>query len=226
LKKEYFDGNLIFVPGILTNDIFSQQNLTYRNITILKIVEELKFDNQKWGKTTVHIRVNVNGNLSEISVSFFNWQRIWYSANVVNGLNKYIDNGFDILKIKTDNFCYPKPILDHSIVIDDVEKLVVKEYYEVIGRVGKDNRIESGTILENVSHDVYFRLLLTGEGFIQSENQTFVRHDEVDYAYIPSQQYSELIVDGRQTKNRLLFSFGIKYNNELHQLLNLQVATM
>jgi hypothetical protein len=67
---------------------------------------------------------------------------------------------------------------------------------------------------------------LTGEGFIQSENQTFVRHDEVDYAYIPSQQYSELIVDGRQTKNRLLFSFGIKYNNELHQLLNLQVATM
>jgi hypothetical protein len=113
-----------------------------------------------------------------------------------------------LMQRHTEN-CYKR-------IFDFANSLRFIEWGEVISRVGKDNRIESGVIIVNDIKNNYFSYLINKfTDFKQTEHNRFSGKSGTDYGYIKSSPYHEHEMsefDAEKYRNEILSALIENYN--------------
>ncbi|RZL45291.1 MAG: hypothetical protein EOP00_17760 [Pedobacter sp.] len=254
LKKVINGDQLDYVPGVLFyNGTFIEMPLEFGKILLVSITEDISSINVNKPRLSVSVRTFVSKEYNELSIDSNNMNHLildlekskpWYSdefiekkigikspkgvfslGNIFKITNDYLAEGFTFQNLTEIITEYKLENWNSIEIFEFVNSMKFKTWSEVTNRVGKDNRISSGEIIENFIDNQYLiSLVSSGTKFILQSPGKFVSYDESDYAYISSHPYTESDEFVDESNKQLILTSLIKnydpYKNFLYSLQN------
>lgn len=146
---------------------------------------------------------------------------------ILNAIQEYLKLGFDIEKLteKIEPFKNDKPNITPSSIFEFINDLIFKNWSEVTNRVGKDNRINSGIIIEGFEVDKYLiKIIERNSEFILTSDNRLKSYNDTYNGYIKSSPYEESKpFEDNRLKQRILTILIKNYNSFESYLFKLEI---
>lgn len=218
LKIEKQSLSTVYLPGYLNYKyIFQQTDIQIRNVLFHSIEH---FYNNKYILNVSMFESIPKDKLTKYVIERKIELPLCYSKlafDIIYFINILIDRNISTTKItnKLQNSPYDTKYSEKSIYYF-LNKAIFKTWSEVHSRIGKDNRISSGVIIENFKNDAYLISLMETLNFHLMSDNRLKSHDNDDYGFISSQAYQERIVEGDELKFHIISSLIKLYDIDEH----------
>lgn len=207
------------------------ENIASNSVQQPRISLEIKTYNQrKFDEFRVNILKDMNETIKTLEaelpwyedqteqtkISISGKKGVFFVQNALIIIRDFLAKGYDIKQLTQTIIPFETEVADKipKRVFDFVEEIEFRTWSKITNRVGKDNYLESGTIIEKFPNDKYLiSLIENNSSFRMDDDERLKSYEEGGSAYIKSEPYKESgLFKNDDLKNKILSDLIKKYD--------------